>query len=304
MKKILVLTDFSENAKKAVETAAFFAGKLHAGLLLLNTNDAIPAIPYYPGVLMPVEGVFWQEEREKNMESLVKELKKVVTKLNPYRRKPPVRTLLREGELAANVAKVIGKENIEMIVMGAPSGNSIDHILFGSDISSVIDHSTCPVLIINPSTGISKVDRVMFATDFNEADILVIEYLIKLGELFEYQLEIVHVTLYGDHALPKDNSVKVFIEQLASTQYPNVIFHDIRGKNLLVRLDKICEEREPDILAFVHPKHSIFKRMLKEGNVKKAISHQKLPLFIFPSLSNQKSNPLKKPPGAHKNELH
>lgn len=173
--------------------------------------------------------------------------------------------------------------------MGARSGSKVDHMLFGSDTSSVIDHSTCPVLIASASGSIKKINRVMFATDFKEADIYAIEYLIELSEFFEYEFEIVHVTLYGDH-IPHENKVKDFIKQLKATKYPKIIFQEIMGKDLLSGLDQWCEEREPDILALTHLQHSLFKRMLREGNVKKALSNQKLPLFIFPSSSKSKYN--------------
>jgi nucleotide-binding universal stress UspA family protein len=283
MKTILILTDFSENAKRAAETAAFFAEKLHANLLLLNSNNVIPAIPYNTEELLPDENVSWEKECKRNLESLAKYIKEVLAEVNPHYRKSTVRVLLKEGELATSIAEVARKENIELIVMGAGSGSRIDHLLFGSDTSSVIDHSNHPVLIVPVGGSISKIDRMIFATNFNEVDILVIEYLIELGQFFEYQLEIAHITLYGNPIRQEKNKVKDFIEQLGATQHSKIIFHDIRGKDILSRLDHLCEERDADILAFTHLQQPIFKRMFKEGNIKKALSNQKLPLLIFPS---------------------
>lgn len=50
MKKILILTDFSTNAFNAAEGAVILAGRIHANLLIMHSDNSIPLIPYYKEV--------------------------------------------------------------------------------------------------------------------------------------------------------------------------------------------------------------------------------------------------------------
>jgi galactose-1-phosphate uridylyltransferase len=61
MKKILVLTDFSNNALNAAEAAVILAGKIHANLLIMNSDNSIALIPYYKDVPLITEIVSWDK---------------------------------------------------------------------------------------------------------------------------------------------------------------------------------------------------------------------------------------------------
>lgn len=295
MKTILVLTDFSENALKAAETAIMLCGKLKANLLLFYANYIIPAIPYYPGMVLVNDNILWEEECKNKLNQLADHLKMIISQVNSEQHKPGIRIQMGEGDLWSNVKDIVGKENIEMITMGGRSGSTIDHIVFGSDTNAIIDHAPCPVLIVSSGSLMSKLDRLVFATDFCKGDRDAISYLVELGKLFPYQLEIVHVSLYGDHSIPEDPHLIDFIKSVEERNYPNVIYTGIRGKSLIQRLLRVCKEKEADVLALTHQRHSYLIRILKEGNVKKTVIKQKLPILIFPaggvkSSSIQKNN--------------
>lgn len=290
MKTILVLTDFSENALRAAETAAMLTGKLNANLLLFNANYTVPAVPYYPGVVLVNENISWETECEIKLNQLAAHLKQIVSKVNVGQRKPDIRTLLLEGDLWGNVRHIMDKENVEMIIMGGRSGSTLDHIVYGSDISAIIDHATCPVLIISSNMHLTKLNRVVFATNFNEGDRYALTYLMELGKLFEYQLEIIHVSLYEERHVPQDPLVFEFIKMLEETKFPKVTYTDIRGKDLVQRLGHLCEERGADLLALTHQQHSYLARVFKESAVKKSITKHKLPLLIFSPGLQQKQD--------------
>lgn len=282
MKTILVLTDLSENSSKAAETAAMLSGILKANILLFNANYTVPAIPYYPGVVLVNDNLSWEDECQNKLNQLAEHVKKIVEQVNYDGHKPKVQTLLREGNLWGNVKELIENKNIEIILMGGRSGSKIDHIAFGSDTSSIVDHVTCPVLIVSSESPLTRLNKIIFATNFNTNDLYAINYLIDLGRLFHFQLEIVHVNLYGDHHIPDGPQVADLIKSQEEKNYPNVIYRDVRGKDLVQRLVHICKESEADVLAFTHQQHSYLASVLKRGTVKRSIETQRLPLLIFP----------------------
>ncbi|WP_370362887.1 hypothetical protein [Mucilaginibacter flavidus] len=74
--------------------------------------------------------------------------------------------------------------------MGGSSNSNLEHLFFGNDTMDVIDHTLCPVLIIPPKAEFT------LATAFELSDINAINYLVKLGKIFDFQLEIAHVSLF------------------------------------------------------------------------------------------------------------
>ncbi|MEQ7801950.1 universal stress protein [Pedobacter sp. ASV1-7] len=283
MKTILVLTDFSNNALRAAEAAVILAGEIHANLLVMHSDNSIPMIPYYKGMPVITENISWESMKNEQMDKLVAHLESFANLNVVPHHKLSIHVRLMTGDLQANVKEIVKEKIIELIIIGARSGSKFDHILFGSDTNALIEHTECPVLIIPQNYNFRKLDRVIFATNFNETDVHVINYLFKLGKLLQYQLEIVHVSLYGDKPGLKNESVRGYINSLSEKKYPAVLFRDIRGKRLLPRLIKHCQERETDILALSYQHHSFVMRILKEGTVKMSIGQQKIPILVFHS---------------------
>ncbi len=293
MKTILVLTDFSNNALSAAEAAVILAGEIHANLLIMHSDNSIPMIPYYKDMPVITENISWESMKREQLDKLVAHLESFADLNVVPHRKLNICVRLMTGDLEANVREIAKEKIIELITIGARSGSKFDHILFGSDTNALIEHAECPVLIIPQNYSFRKLDRVIFATNFNETDIHVINYLFKLGKLLQYQLEIVHVSLYGDKPSLKNERVRGYINSLGEKKYPIVLFRDIRGKRLLPRLIKYCQEREADILALSHQHHSFFMHILKEGTVMMSIGQQKIPILVFPATKlsmQQKSN--------------
>ena len=61
MKKILVLTDFSENASRAASSAIFLASKVHASVLLFHTFIR-QAVPVNADTPWQIEELMWADQ--------------------------------------------------------------------------------------------------------------------------------------------------------------------------------------------------------------------------------------------------
>jgi nucleotide-binding universal stress UspA family protein len=284
MKSILIPVDFSENAVHAAKSAVLLSTKLNADILLFNNYVSVPVVPHYAGGPWVVDDLLQLKNESKiELQKLAKVLGPFIGRKEETQRKPSIDTLCGEGNLGDNIADIIHDQDIEMVVIGARSDSTIDHFLYGSETSLIIDKSTRPVFIIPPKADFHKLQKVLFATDFNESDIKAIHYLVKLGKLFDFQLEIVHVNLMGKDEDSNSNHKIDFIKQLLSFKYPRTTYKEILGKDVVDRLNDHCDETEVDVLAMVHHHYSPFMRMLKQSTSKKALSQQKIPLLIFSS---------------------
>lgn len=284
MKTILVLTDFTKKAADAAKSAVIFGAKLHADLLLFNTYITAALVPQYAGGPWVIDEIMEHENLSKEkLKELAEELETDIAKLISEERKPTVRVLLGGGSLPVNVQEIIDDKDVELVVMGAHSDSSMAHILNGSDTRSVIDKSTRPVLIIPEKTRVDKIKKVVFATDFDEADMKAVHYLAKLAKLFDFKLEIVHITVQGKTDTAKNAYETAFLHQVGKIKYPHIAYQTIKGAYIIKRLNDYCEEEGADLLALVHYQDSFVVRLLRQSITKQALSNQKTPLLVFPS---------------------
>lgn len=286
MKKILVLTDFTDNASNAAASAVTLSGKLHANLILYNTYLGQPIVPQYAGGPWVPEQLMWEEESNEKLALQKNELETLIARLPPQERPPSIACQRGEGNLGGNVEAFCERHDIEMVVMGARSGSTLEHLLTGSDTISVINHTSRPVLIVPAGKTLKQLKKVTFATDFDATDLKAVHYLVKLGRIFNFKLEIVHVSLWGHDDDRMDEKENAFAKQVARFKYNdnNITFQRIRGKDLINRLSHLCEESGSDLLALVHDQQGFFNRLFKESAATTILKQQHIPVLVIPEL--------------------
>jgi nucleotide-binding universal stress UspA family protein len=281
MKKILVLTDFSDNASHAASSAIFLASKVHASVLLFHTfiRQTVPVNAETP---WQIEELMWADQSKYNLAYLTENLEPLVDQLPPADYHPKIHTESAEGSLAFQLKEQLKNHDIEFIVMGDGSGTTMENILAGSSTTAVIEHTTRPVIIIPAAAQLQRLKKVIFATDFDEADIQALGYLTGLGKLFDFQLEIAHVKLFKQTEQEVSGPERSFFEKVEKLHYPNLLYQEVKGKDLVNRLNRICKDKTSDLLVMVHDQRGLLGRLFG-GSVSKAIlKRQSLPVMIIP----------------------
>lgn len=282
MKTILILTDFSPNADHAARSAAKIAGELGADILIYNTYYDHLLLPGYPGgPWVAEEFVFLRDESNTKLSNLAEELKAITGMKTAQDFKPQISYECGEGLLSKNLKAILQENKVELIVIGNSTDSTMDHLVFGSDTLEVIDHSSCPVLIIPPKAEMNHLEKVTLATAVELADIYAINYLVGLGEKLGFALEIVHVSDADEMENPEDEqTVQQCIKELKGKM---ITYKQIRGKDVVKRLNRFCKTDESDMLALVHnPRGFIFDRFIT-SKTEEALTKQHIPLLIFPS---------------------
>ncbi|MCJ8208355.1 universal stress protein [Mucilaginibacter sp. RS28] len=286
MKKILVLTDFSDNANHAAQVAARMALRLQTDLLLYNAYLKAPMIPVLAEKPWSSEGdLSWGDSAVEKLDLLAGELRLEIENMAEDERRPKVFCSYGEGDLGVSVKNLCKEHHIDLVVMGSRAGGSINHLFFGSDSGSVINQACVPVLVIPPKNELDSIDHIMLATNFNTGDWEAVKYLVALSEIFKSEINIVHVQLSADEPDVSEQERAKFLKHLNQLHNSKISYHQIRGRNVLTRLSHLCKESRADVLALVHHKRSLLEGLLQQSVSKKALSAQKLPLLIFPSMS-------------------
>jgi len=162
IKTILVPTDFSEHADKAIETAEILAKPLSAKLHLLHVLH-LPVQAVTPEMAVVPVG-FWQDLRayaeRKLDESRVKVEKQGLR----------CTTEIIEDIPGFAIAAAAKRANADLIVMGSRGLTGLKHALLGSVAERTVRTAECPVLTVKQDGGGAlKLRKILVPMDFSQA---------------------------------------------------------------------------------------------------------------------------------------
>jgi nucleotide-binding universal stress UspA family protein len=281
MKNILIPTDFSENATEAAKIGIDLARRLRANALLINSYANFPiAVTYGGGSWLVDEYLVKKSHSQNHLELIVEELEPADINKSETEFSPRITCKAVEGEIGANVGEICQDQKIELVVVGARGS---DHSVFGSDINSIIDKSSRPVLVITAGTDLQKIRKVVFTSDFNMEDVEALKYLGRLGEILNFKIDVIHVNEYGTNHDVQNAGKLSFEKTLTGLKIRGLSFHQMAGKDVIRRLTTLSQENDAFLLTMVHQQHSFFLRLFESSTAKTLLARQKVPMLIFPS---------------------
>jgi nucleotide-binding universal stress UspA family protein len=134
--RILVATDFSPQARSALEWAQSLAGALGAELVLLHVINIFGLAELACVTGGPDPLLLFREQAHKSM----RELKALI---------PDAQTVVHEGSPSHVIVDIALDLNCQMIVMGTHGRSKLVHLLLGSVAEYVVRSGSVPVLTVN-----------------------------------------------------------------------------------------------------------------------------------------------------------
>ncbi|MHB1420332.1 MAG: universal stress protein [Bacillota bacterium] len=144
MKKILVATDGSPSALKAVKTAAEMVGHLPGASITLITVGKPSHFLYSEGLVVAADVVQNMIElSEQHARKVVEESVAVLEEQNI-----PCKTIVAIGDPRIEICAAASKGGYDLIVIGNRGRNMLAGIVLGSVSSHVMHNAHCSVLVV------------------------------------------------------------------------------------------------------------------------------------------------------------
>ena len=147
LKKILVATDGSENANRAVEAASSLAKQNASELIVVHVvSEALP-VQYSPiGINTPAADYTDHFKTiELRGQKLVDQVVQNVKGDSVNARGEVLRTISSTIEA---IVEVSDNEHVDLIVVGTRGLGGFKKLLLGSVSSGIVSHAKCPVLVV------------------------------------------------------------------------------------------------------------------------------------------------------------
>jgi nucleotide-binding universal stress UspA family protein len=181
MKTIIVPTDFSENAQKALELAVDIARRANGRLVIFNAYD----LPYSQNVMTTSLLDIMKNNSEEGLADIAENLKETGV---------PFTTESRLGNPIRSVKEVVKKEDGDLVVLGTKGASGIEEVLIGSNAASILHAVDCPVLAVPAKGELGEVKRIVYACDLNEkGETGALSQLRTLAQLYEAEIMVLHV---------------------------------------------------------------------------------------------------------------
>ncbi len=270
--KILIPTDFSTNAKHAIDYASLLAKSLSAEIGLFNVYT--PAVTrnnlVYALIQDEIKGAV------KGADEQLAKLCRGISEDSGILCKSKVTT----GGAVDEIIKKAEDSKVDLIVMGTKGASGIEKILFGSNTASVIEGATCPVLVVPVNATIALPKKIVFATDFLDSDMQSLKELVTITKGLKVELFLLHVSkenLKSERDLIDDFSKAVADEVNIDQPHYYVMLHE----DIRIGIDKFVDAIGVDLIALSMRKRGFFEKLFDSSLSKKMAYQARLPLLVL-----------------------
>ncbi len=274
MKRILVPTDFSVCANKAVRVAMEIAKRANAEIVFQHL------FPDASGSLHTLNPAAQQTERQKQdaalgrakagLDNLVHEAEQAGLTARP---------LLVMNKGTDKIENYIESMGIDLVVMGSHGASGIRELIIGSQTQRVVRHATVPVLVIKHEPDSINFKNIVFATTFYDDPAKALPIQLALAEMWKGTIHLLYI------GLEKDPQTKAEVEekmQQLEQQFRGVPF----TRNFITTNDPewgikhAAKDIGPDVIALTTQlKTGAF--MFSHSLAEKLVNHEIHPVLVI-----------------------
>lgn len=269
MKKILVLTDFSDNSRHAAEYAIGAAGFLKAEIILLHI--------YQVPLLYPEKDCSMTQDDLQKI--TVKELDLLAGDLAAASgQEVAISTEIRTGSFFVELNFACAHHDPYLVVMGSYGNTASRFLLWGSHTVYAMKHLPYPLLAVPPAAKYSPVQRMCFFFDGNEAAYSIpLDGIAAIVKDLGAELLIAALTDKKEEKQEKLRHVELLGKQFSSLHgQMHLIDAHHRDANIL----SFCERFDIGLLTIVPGKQSLLD-FFYQNNIRQFISHSHIPVLAL-----------------------
>jgi len=292
---VLVPTDFSDEAHKALRYAAALVRRVGAQLHVVNVNEidfAIPG-PESPG------GHPWLPNIEET-KALKQQVEAVVgadVVLNYH---------ARVGRSFNQIVRCASEISADLIVMSTHGRSGLKHFFLGSTTERVVQYSLSPVLVVRRGEGEAlsqgqplSIESILVPTDFSASSAEGVRYAINFARSFSARLVVFHsleapqfitIDSSGRHTLPPtpeaaratvENQMQQFVQEF---EFDGVQFEtQIRMGRPAEAICNYALEKKNDLIITSTHGRTGFMHVLIGSVAERVVRYASVPVLVVPA---------------------
>lgn len=267
MKKILVPTDFSENAKLALGHAIQIANKFGATVFVLHAYHVATST----GNLVSIDHIV-KADREEELAALISEIKPL---LAPNTK---IESQVSKGNSVESICKAAEKLKVDIIIMGTTGADGMKKIFLGSTASNVMLHTPIPVLAIPTDFQNFHPWNITLALDDKKIeDLTLLKPILDLVKGFDAVLDLLTVI---DENHPKAR-IDPDLEEYLKIEGVNYTYFIVKADNIVEGIRKFVAREKSDMLCLIHHPRGLFQNIFGASVAKEMVFASSVPLLVL-----------------------
>ena len=257
MRKILIPTDFSENAMNAIKFALnLFKGQISEFYIMHAYQDDMYAeeAKLTSNKLDDLKAII-SKNSEEALEKTIQKIKQISP--NP---KHTFYTVSANNLLVDEADRIVDEQNIDIIVMGTKGKTNNKKITFGSHTLQVLKYVQCPVLAIPENYKYINPTYVLFPTNYmipyKRRELkLVCEMLSNCRA----KIDVLYISKNKQLSVRQKDNQTFIKEELCKN---DINFKFINSKHIINTIYTYIKENNIDMLVMVNTRHSFLENIL------------------------------------------
>lgn len=279
MKRILLPTDFSENAWNALFTSLKLFNDFECTFYLLHTYE--PRLQNISGFKSSVRA---GETYSSLSEHSKKELEKIVAYLdtNQTNQKHEFKAISINGDLVTTIKALIPKHDIATIVMGTKGATGAKEIFMGSNTVKVLKNiKNCVTIAVPTPFEFKSLKSLVFPTEYGHFfSKSILQPMLELVQAWKSEIKIFHVAQEFKLTDLQRSNKEILKKRLEGYSY---FFYKVTIKSTVSKaIRDFSEEQGTDLIVLTNYSHTFLERLTQEPVVKKVGFKTNVPLMVLP----------------------
>ncbi|WP_298238410.1 universal stress protein [uncultured Algibacter sp.] len=282
MRKILIPTDFSENAMNALRYATdlfkYEVSEFH--IMHAHQNDIYSDKELIAGEMLNKVSSIISKKSDEQLQNI----KSSIINISPNPRHT-FYTISANNLLLNETDRIVDQENIDIIVMGTKGKTNDKKLTFGSNTLQVIKYVQCPVLSIPENYKYTQPKHILFPTNY------MIPYkrrelklLCEMISPYRTIVDILYISKSSKLSRRQQDNKDFIREELCKS---TINFKIESSKHIINTIYKYIKEHPIDMLVMVNTTHSFLGNILFKSSIDELSLNLDIP---FLALQNMKRN--------------
>ena len=276
MKSFLYATDYSENSVAALKFANSLRKKFKCKLYVVHIFDISATFMSTVSIAYArMEEAAFRDHNSRLFEFCVEHLGRDA-------QSDGIEILIGQHSIASHgILDKASDLKPDYIIVGTKGSSAVREFLLGSTASALIEKSEFPVLTIPPQFKDGHFNTIVYATAFEEADIMAIQRIVELAKVFDSSIKLIHISTKHEYA-GKDQ-LDWFREMLAEkVDYQDMDIELKFSEDIFEALNEYLDSIKPHLLVMLEREgHSLITNLWHRDLVKRMKLEIEIPLMSF-----------------------
>lgn len=282
MRKVLVPTDFSENAFNALKYASQIFKYEKSEFLIVHTyaDEVYRKVPEAKRDLL-------EELKDETLRRSETELKSILARIKEYAPNPQhkFRAISVFGALIDEANDLVNEENMDIVVMGTRGATNDKKIAFGSNTLQLMKYVHCPVLAIPEGYEYHPPKEILFPTNYMVPyKRRELKLLCDMTDSFRSTIHILYIDPVRNLSLRQADN-REFLKNCLKK--PKLTFETTLEKDKTTAITKYMAHHAINMLVLVNSRHSYMEDMLYQSTIDKIGLHIKIPFLVLQNVSRK-----------------